>query len=136
MRGNSGLRRAAAPPHFAWALAIACLMAAACKPVPSNRYEFDSDTKRRGVVAIKRVGCGACHEISGVDWPKGRTAPSLVDFDDVGVIAGSLPNTPANLAAFVRNAPKTKPGSTMPAMPLTEQEARDVAAYLLGADDA
>ena len=136
MRGNSGLRRAATPPHFAWALAIACLMAAACKPVPSNRYEFDSDAKRRGVVAIKRVGCGACHEIPGVDWPKGRTAPSLVGFDDVGVIAGSLPNTPANLAAFVRNAPKAKPGSTMPAMPLTEQEARDVAAYLLGADDA
>ncbi len=111
-------------------------MAAACKPVPSNRYEFDSEAKRRGVVAIKRVGCGACHEIPGVDWPKGRTAPSLVGFDDVGVIAGSLPNTPANLAAFVRNAPKAKPGSTMPAMPLTEQEARDVAAYLLGADDA
>lgn len=108
----------------------------ACKPVPSNRYEFDPEAKRRGLVAIKRVGCGACHETPGVNWPKGRTGPSLTGFDDVGVIAGNLPNTPATLAAFVRNAPKAKPGSTMPAMPLTEQEARDIAAYLLGADDA
>ena len=34
------------------------------------------------------------------------------------------------LAAFVRNAPETLPGSTMPAMPLSPAEARDVAAYL------
>jgi cytochrome c1 len=90
----------------------------------------------RGKVAIERVGCAACHEIPGVDWPKGRTGPSLKGFDDVGVIAGALPNTPSNLAAFVRNAPQAKPGSTMPAMPLTDSEARDVAAYLLGVDDA
>jgi cytochrome c1 len=118
-------------------LLLACVLAAtACKPPPSARYEFDKEETRRGLAAIERVGCAACHEIPGVTWPKGRIAPSLKGFDDVGVIAGSLPNTPANLAAFVRNAPQAKPGSTMPAMPLTEQEARDIAAYLLGADDA
>lgn len=61
--------------------------------------------------------------------------PSLVGFDDNGPIAGALPNTAQNLALFVRNAPAAKPGSTMPAMPLTQQEARDVAAYLYGLDD-
>lgn len=122
---------------MAWIPVIACLaLAAGCKPPPETRYSFDAKAVARGKVAIERVGCAACHEIPGVAWPKGRIAPSLVGFDDIGVIAGSLPNTPANLAAFVRNAPQTKPGSTMPAMPLTAQEARDVAAYLLGADDA
>lgn len=53
-------------------------------------------------------------------------------FDGIGPIAGSLPNTPANLAAFVRNAPAAKPGTTMPAMPISRSEARDVAAYLYG----
>jgi cytochrome c1 len=137
MRGNSGHLGAVAPSRLAWAPLLGCLLiATACKQPPTSQYEFDPEAKRRGLAAIERVGCAACHEIPGVTWPKGRTAPSLKGFDDVGVIAGNLPNTPANLAAFVRNAPKAKPGSTMPAMPLTEHEARDVAAYLLGADDA
>lgn len=142
MRGHSGHHRAATPLRAAWVpvpgcLVLACLVfASACKPPPDSRYEFDAQARRRGKVAIERVGCAACHEIPGIAWPKGRTAYSLKGFDDVGVIAGALPNTPSNLAAFVRNAPEAKPGSTMPAMPLTEQEARDVAAYLLGVDDA
>ena len=46
------------------------------------------------------------------------------------MIAGRLPNRPDVLAAFVRNAPALVPGTAMPAMPLTEEESRDVAAYL------
>ncbi|MDZ4306568.1 MAG: hypothetical protein U0988_01705 [Allopontixanthobacter sp.] len=84
---------------------------------------------------MERVGCGACHEIPDLDWPRGRAGPSLAKFDDFGFIAGAIPNTPENLAAFVRNAPAVKPGSTMPAMPLTAAEARDVAEYFYGIDD-
>ncbi|UVI39625.1 c-type cytochrome [Qipengyuania spongiae] len=108
---------------------------AGCKQPPASRYTPDTESARRGRDAIERVGCAACHEIPGIHWPQGRTGPSLVGFDDFGPIAGSLPNTPENLAAFVRNAPAAKPGSTMPAMPLSEDEARDVAAYLYGLDD-
>ena len=46
------------------------------------------------------------------------------------MIAGRLPNRPDVLAHFVRRAPELVPGTTMPAMPLSEKEARDVAAYL------
>lgn len=115
---------------------IGCVaLAAACKPPPETRYQFEAAAIERGRAAVERVGCAACHEIAGVAWPKGRTGPSLIGFDDVGVIAGALPNSPANLAAFVRNAPAAKPGSTMPAMPLSPAEARDVAAFLLGAGE-
>ena len=48
----------------------------------------------RGLAAIERVGCAACHRIKGVDWPQGRLGPSLIDYDDAGLIAGTLPNTP------------------------------------------
>lgn len=136
MRGHFGTWNAERRAKSAWLPLLGCLAVAACKPPPKARYHFDSQAIERGKLAIERVGCAACHEIPGIAWPKGRIAPSLSGFDDVGVIAGSLPNTPANLAAFVRNAPEAKPGSTMPPMPLTEDEARDVAAYLLGMDDA
>jgi cytochrome c1 len=109
---------------------------AACKQPPETRQVPDAAAMERGLAAIERAGCAACHEIPGLDWPRGRTGPSLAGFDDVGPIAGALPNTPDNLAAFVRNAPAAKPGSTMPAMPLSEDEARDVAAYLYGMSDA
>jgi mono/diheme cytochrome c family protein len=79
---------------------------------------------------IERLGCGACHDIPGVAWPKGRTGPSLRGFADRPLIAGALPNQPQTLVAFLRNAPALAPQTGMPPMPLTEREARDVAAYL------
>lgn len=107
----------------------------ACKQPPDSRYIPDTIATEQGLAMMREVGCAACHEIPGIAWPEGRTGPSLVGFDDIGPIAGTLPNTPENLAFFVRNAPLAKPGSTMPAMPLTEEEARDVAAYLYIIDD-
>ncbi len=86
------------------------------------------------MAAIRKAGCGSCHEIPGIDWPAGRLGPSLVGFDDVGLIAGQLPNRPPVLAAFIRNAPSVKPGSTMPPMPVTRREAADIATYLYGLD--
>jgi cytochrome c1 len=70
-----------------------------------------------------------------VEWPKGRLGPSLEGFDDVGLIAGTLPNRPATLAAFIRDPRSVKPGSTMPSMPLSAQEAQDIASYLYGIDN-
>ena len=111
-------------------------MAAACKPPPESRHDFDAKAAERGRLIADAAGCAACHALPGIDWPQGRAGADLTAFDGRGPIAGALPNTPANLAAFVRNAPGTKPGSTMPAMPITPSEARDVAAYLYGiADD-
>lgn len=87
----------------------------------------------RGKMAIERVGCGACHAIPGIAWPQGAVGPSLEGFARQTLIAGHLPNRPDRLAAFVRDAPAALPGTSMPAMPLTEAEARDVAAYLYDA---
>ena len=122
--------RLVAPPAV---LAAAALLSA-CKPPPEPRYQPDSSVAAHGLAAIERSGCGACHEIPGVDWPRGRLGPSLRGFDDIGLIAGAVPNTAGNLAAFVRNAPAVKPGSTMPPIPLSEEEARAIAAYLHGLD--
>lgn len=125
-----------APGPENWQILSASLLAlalvAGCKPPPETRRTPDRAGAKSGLALIEAAGCGACHEIPGVSWPKGRLGPSLAGFDDVGLIAGEIPKTPANLAAFIRNAPAVKPGSTMPPMPVTAAEAGDIAAYLLG----
>ena len=84
----------------------------------------------RGREIIAEVGCAACHSIPGIDWPTGRVGPPLENFAEQALIAGRAPNRPDVLALFVRNAPAVVPRTCMPPMPLTEEESRDVAAYL------
>lgn len=104
---------------------------AGCKPVADDRHQVAADSADRGLKAIVRVQCGSCHVIPGIDWPQGQLGPSLEHIGQQGMIAGTLPNTPANLARFIRNAPEAKPGTLMPAMPVSEAEARDIADYLV-----
>jgi cytochrome c1 len=46
------------------------------------------------------------------------------------LIAGVVPNKPDSLAQFVREASSISSQTAMPRMPLNEQQARDVAAFL------
>lgn len=108
----------------------AVLLLAACDPAPELQPEMPSAQAERGREAIVRVGCASCHSIAGIAWPKGAVGPAIGPMADRALIAGKLPNTPGTLARFVRNAPAELPGTTMPAMPLSEQESQDVAAYL------
>ncbi len=117
------------------ALVPLLLLSAACKPIPDQSQHMPQASAARGKAAIERAGCGACHDIPGIRWPQGQTGPSLQGFGTQGLIAGRLPNRPDLLAAFVRNAPQTLPGTTMPAMPMTPAEARDVAAYLYSTEE-
>ena len=117
-------------PYRSLAAVTALVLVAACKPPSEARWPTDHAAAERGLAVIERVKCAACHVIPGVSWPRGRTGPSLRDFGDRGMIAGTLPNRPDILAAFVRNAPAVKPGTPMPLMPITETESRDIAAYL------
>ncbi len=83
-----------------------------------------------GKAVIERAGCGSCHVIPGVRWPQGKVGPNLDGLAERGLIAGKLPNEPDVLAAYIRNAPALVPGSGMPAMPVSEAEARHIVAYL------
>lgn len=112
------------------AVAAAAFVTAACKPPPEESQFMPLADAARGKQVVERVGCGSCHTIEGVDWPQGRAAPALGGFAQRALIAGRVPNRPDRLAAFIRDAPSVAPGTTMPAMPLSEQESRDVAAYL------
>lgn len=109
---------------------VAALGLSACHSGVQERHPMPGADAGRGREIIARVGCGSCHVIPGVDWPRGRVGPSLDGFAARPLIAGTLANEPDLLAAYVRDAPAFTARSGMPPMPLTETEARDVAAYL------
>ena len=115
-------------------LLSAILLAAACGEAAVQPRSIAGADSGRGRAVIKKVGCAACHEIPGVRWPRGRVGPSLAGFAEQALIAGRFPNQPELLGLWVRNAPALSPQTGMTPMPITEQEARDVAAYLYTLD--
>jgi cytochrome c len=106
-------------------------LAAGCEEEPGARpLDIVSGDPERGRAAVDRVACVACHEIPGVRGRSGRVGPPLAGFAGRAMIAGAVPNRADVLAAFVRNAPSIVPQTGMPPLPLDEQDARDIAAFL------
>lgn len=110
-------------------IALAVMLCACADKSDPPRTLMGADANR-GLAVMERVGCAACHDTPGIAWPRGRTGPSLQGFADSTLIAGQFPNRPDRLIPFLKDAPSMAPATAMPAMPLTEAEARDVAAYL------
>lgn len=107
------------------------VLLAACDGPPDRTPTLGDADVTRGRQLVTDKGCVACHAFPDVQWPRGGLGPSLENFARQGLIAGRLPNQPGVLVRFVRDAPAHLPGTAMPAIPMTDQEARDVTAYLL-----
>ena len=113
------------------ALVLACASLVACDGPPDRTPMLGDASAANGLRLVAVKGCVACHTFPDVKWPRGGLGPSLEDFGRQGLIAGRLPNQPGVLMQFVRDAPALVPGTAMPTIPMTDQEARDVTAYLL-----
>jgi mono/diheme cytochrome c family protein len=85
---------------------------------------------RRGRELINQYACTACHTVPGVASTKPQVGPPLGGFAERTLIAGQLPNTPENLARWVREPQVLDPQTAMPNLGVTEAHARDIAAYL------
>lgn len=85
---------------------------------------------KRGVALIRDAGCGSCHTIPGVPDAQGMVGPPLNRIARRIYIAGMLRNTPDNMIAWLRDPQRVVPGNVMPDMGLSDEQARDVAAYL------
>jgi cytochrome c1 len=84
----------------------------------------------RGRQAFIGVGCGGCHTVEGVAQAHGLVGPPLDGIAVRAMIAGKLANNPANLARWISSPQSVTPGTDMPDMPMSEQETRDIAAFL------
>ena len=84
----------------------------------------------RGRQAIRLYGCGTCHEIAGVAGAEGKVGPPLTGIASRAYIAGVLPNTPENLARWIKAPQSIVPGNAMPDMGVSASDAADITAYL------
>ena len=113
-----------------WGVLSLTALLCACADKSDPPREIAGADAENGQVVMQRVGCAACHDIPGIQWPQGMAGPSLAGFAESPMIGGRFPNRPDRLVDWLIDAPAMAPETAMPAMPLTEAEARDVAAYL------
>lgn len=84
----------------------------------------------RAPALMARHGCTGCHVIPGIQGPSAWVGPPLTAWSRRIYIAGTLPNSPDNLVAWLMDPPAFREHTAMPRVGLTEAEARDLAAYL------
>lgn len=118
---------------FAVAAAVTAVVAISVKRgEPEPIVVVPGGDAERGRELIESYGCGACHSIPGIESTSSYVGPPLDDFARRRYIAGNVPNTPSNLLRWIQDAPGVEPGTVMPNLGVTEEEARDIAAYLYG----
>lgn len=79
---------------------------------------------------LSHYQCGRCHRIPGVDAAIGDVAVPLDRFGRRSYIAGRVPNTPDRLAAWLVRPEALVPGTAMPNLGVTDDDARRMARYL------
>jgi cytochrome c1 len=112
-------------------LALAALLPA-CGKGGAGAGQAAGDPQR-GKLALAQYGCQSCHTIKGVTGPRVFVGPPLEQFGQRKFIAGRIPNTHPNLVRWIRNPQELDPLTAMPALDVTQQDASDMAAYLLTA---
>ncbi len=84
----------------------------------------------QGKLLLRQFACGTCHVIPGVAGASGEVGPPLTGVAGRVYLAGVLPNTPENMASFIRDPQRADPRTAMPDMAVGEAHARDMVAYL------
>jgi cytochrome c1 len=113
------------------------VLVAACAPTSQPAAPAPAPTglsaeAQQGQQLMAQKGCGACHTIPGVAGATGNIGPGLAGVATRATIAGgAVPNNgPADLQRWILDPPTVKPGTQMPKLGLTEQEAQQMVAYL------
>ena len=89
-----------------------------------------TDEERRGRSVFTSASCVLCHSVQGTD-ASATVGPDLTHLASRGMIAaGTLPNTPGNLAAWIMAPQRLKPGVQMPATALPPDDLGALTRYL------
>jgi cytochrome c len=131
----AALRRLGRVPLCALVLLTGCeeidRLRSTWQPVsPQEARVVPDGDATRGRLLVRQHGCINCHELPGYRAPAAHVGPPLTRFALRTNIGGSLPNQPEQLVRFVMDAPAELPGTGMPDLDITRDEASDVAAYL------
>jgi mono/diheme cytochrome c family protein len=100
------------------------------RPTTSKAYSTE-----RAQIMLRQYACDNCHVIRDMVGPDTRIGPSLEQWHRRKYIAGVLPNNADNLVSWIVDPQAVSPHTLMPDLDVTEPHARDMARYLLTADD-
>jgi len=89
---------------------------------------------QRGKLAVTQYACHSCHVIPGVTGSDVAVGRPLEDIGKRRFIAGGLLNNQPNLMHWIRDPQSVYANSAMPNLGVTENDARDISAYLLTLD--
>jgi cytochrome c2 len=111
------------------ATAAICIALGACdshSPSISNV----SGNPDRGRLLLQQYGCVACHKIPGVAGARGNVGPPLDGIRNRVYLGGVITNTPQNMVRWIRAPQEFAPGTAMPNLQVSEDQAQDMVAYL------
>lgn len=108
-------------------IVIAPILLAACGDRPVASLQGNPE---KGRTALTQYACQACHTIPGITGSEVFVGPPLDGIASRPMIAGRLVNNQDNLIDWIRNPQAVDPQTAMPDMGVSEQHARDMAAYL------
>ncbi len=107
-----------------------CLALVACSGCRSSRHSQTAQAHRSAPTLMIQYGCPTCHVIPGVPGAVGKVGPSLDSLPQRSYLAGTVPNTPSDLQNWIMHPQHFQPGTAMPEMGVTPQDAQTIAAFL------
>jgi cytochrome c len=114
----------------ATAALVVAAMLAGCGDDTTAAQRVAGGDALRGKQLLAQFQCGACHSIPGVEAARSTAGPPLDTFGRQSYVAGRLPNYPEPLARWIVDPPAVKPGTLMPNLGVSPEDARHMAAYL------
>ncbi len=117
-------------PIVTMLIGLVCLAVTGCLGTAAATSAMPGGDVARGELLLRDYGCHTCHVIPGVAGADSRVGPPLTAWAKRHYIAGTLTNTPENLIEWLQYPQRVEPGTAMPDMAVTEQDARDMGAYL------
>lgn len=113
-------------------LLLAAVLLAGCgrNDVRRSAAQITGGDPDRGAALVGKYGCGTCHLISEVKGAKGLVGPPLDGIASRVYLAGQLQNTPENMIRWIRVPQSIERGTAMPNLGVSEQDGRDLAAFL------
>lgn len=117
-----------------WVLLLLLIALPGCEDKVARAATATGGNPEHGREEAHRHGCGSCHTIPGVPGATTLVGPPLDHMSKRAYIAGSLPNTPDNMRRWVQHPQAVKPNNAMPEVPMSDEDARDITAYLYTLD--
>ncbi len=111
-------------------LGVCSLVLMGCVGTTESTSAMPGGDPVRGALVLRDYGCHSCHVIPGVRGANALVGPPLTAWSQRHYIAGTLSNTPENLIHWLQYPQRVEPGTAMPDLAVTEQDARDMGAYL------